>query len=122
MRALSYKYIQRSAVDDAVAGANSPGEPLAFFLSEPLVTRELKLLRRSVWLVACDEMAALTRSSAPDGVSLRAECDSLASAPHLEASRDTRETAPARESSDPQPEGSTTARLGFQAEKLAATY
>ena len=60
MRALSYKYVQRSAVEDAVAGANSPGEPLAFFLSEPLVTRELKLLRRSVWLVAWDEMAALT--------------------------------------------------------------
>ena len=68
MRALSYKYIQRSAVDDAVAGANSPGEPLAFFLLEPLVTRELKSRRRSVWLVACDEMAALTLSSAPDSV------------------------------------------------------
>ena len=54
------------AVEDAVAGANSPGEPLAFFLSEPLVTRELKLLRRSVWLVAWDEMAALTLSSALD--------------------------------------------------------
>ena len=61
MRALSYKYIQRSAVEDAVAGANSPGEPLAFFLSEPLVTREPNLRRRSVWLVACDEMAALTQ-------------------------------------------------------------
>ena len=70
MRALSYKYIQRSAVDDAVAGANSPGEPLAFFLLEPLVTRELNLRRRCVWLVAWDEMAALTLSSAPDGVSL----------------------------------------------------
>ena len=56
---------------DAVAGANSPGEPLAFFLSEPLSTREPKNRRRSVWLVACDEMAALTSSSAPDGVSLR---------------------------------------------------
>ena len=66
MRALSYKYVQRSAVDDAVAGANSPGEPLAFFLSEPLFTRELNRCCRSVWLVACDEMAALTSSSAPD--------------------------------------------------------
>ena len=63
MRALSYKYIQRSAVEDAVAGANSPGEPLAFFLLEPLVTRELKRRHSSVWLVACDEMAALTSSS-----------------------------------------------------------
>ena len=69
MRALSYKYIQRSAVEDAVAGANSPGEPLAFFLSEPLFNRELKRRRRSEGLVACDEMAALTSSSAPDGVS-----------------------------------------------------
>ena len=71
MRALSYKYVQRSAVEDAVAGANSPGEPLAFFLLEPLVTREPKRLRLRVWLVACDEMAALTSSSAPDDVSLR---------------------------------------------------
>ena len=51
---------RRSAVGDAVAGANSPGEPLAFFLSEPLVTRERKRPWSSVWLVACDEMAALT--------------------------------------------------------------
>ena len=69
MRALSYTMHRRSAVDDAVAGANSPGEPLAFFLSEPLFTREPKRLRLRVWLVACDEMAALTSSSAPDGVS-----------------------------------------------------
>ena len=51
---------------DAVAGANSPGEPLAFFLSEPLFTRDYKSRRRGVWLVACGEMAALTSSSAPD--------------------------------------------------------
>ena len=102
---------------DAVAGANSPGEPLDFLEAAFTRSAERKRRRSSVFGWSRDETQGSHTGSPPDVVSQAVR--QMRGATFLPSllSRDTpvfARTAPAYECSGPRPERRTTARLGLK--------